>query len=332
MSKNSKIVGVIIMTLITVVMVVVTYIKTTNSSDILRVGYMRIASHSPLIFAIENNIFEKYKLKVIAEYYPTTSDLIEALEQRKIDVAFQVTPDLAWMSANKTKNDYYIYFVAQSTKDKPMDGFYAMKQINGADLINQSIGHFPGLTGRYMTQEVLKRKFNLDPENYNLVDVNPSMQLNMLTRGDIIALFTYEPAGTIAIKAYNAINIIPAPVEQYIINPWNGGIGIFSSDLVTYRKEVAVNFQKAIIESYNFLDTQLPEYTKALMDLQPGLTPEIAMQIPNIKLIFSTDMVQSELMRAAVAEQFKVYKDIGILNKDDSHYLKIFEPYEKYTN
>lgn len=329
MNDKSKIWGIATTFILLVAVVLFTVLKTRNTSDVLRVGYMKIASHAPLISAIENNIFDKYNLEVKAEYYPATADLIEALEQKKIDVAFQVTPDLAWMSVNRTKKDYYIYFVAQSTKDKPMDGFYTMDSITRESLLNQTIGHFPGLTGKYMTQEILKRKYNLTPNDYTLIDVNPAMQINLLTRGEIKGLFTYEPAGTIAMNVYKAQNSIPAPVEEYIINPWNGGIGIFSNDLVTYRKDVAINFQKAIIESFNFLDKQLPEYTKTLMDLQPGLTTKIAMQIPNIPLIFSTDKEQTEKIRSAVAEQFKVYQDLGILSKDNIHSLKIFEPYEK---
>ena len=328
MNKKS-ILGIIITVVIIAVVVVFSIWKTKSSPDVLRVGYMRIASHAPLISAIENKIFDKYNLVVKAEYYPTTTDLIEALEQKKIDVAFQVTPDLAWKSVTKTKNDYYIYFVAQSTKEKPMDGFYTMEPVTRESLLQQTIGHFPGLTGKFMTKEILKRKYNLNPEDYTLIDANPAMQIQLLTRGEIKALFTYEPSGTIAVKAYNAINAVPAPVEEYVINPWNGGIGIFSSDLVTYRKGVAINFQKAIKESFDSLNKDLPKYTQTLMDLQPGLTIEIAMQIPNISLIFSMDKTESEKIRNAVATQFKVYQDLGILSKDDSHYLKIFEPYEE---
>lgn len=327
--NRSKLVGVIITVMIVIGVVIFTIVKTTTSSDILRVGYMRIASHAPLIAAIENDIFKKYNLSVKAEYYPTTTDLIEALEQKKIDVAFQVTPDLAWKSATKTRNDYYIYFVAQSTKDKSMDGLYTMKQVTKDSLLHQTIGHFPGLTGKYMTQEILKKKYGLNPDDYTLVDANPAMQIQLLTRGEIKALFTYEPLGTIALMAYKAVKAISAPVEEYVIDPWNGGIGIFSSDLVTYRKGVAINFQKAIKESFDDLNAHPSKYTETLMDLQPGLIAGIADSIPNIPLVFSINKEECEKIRSAVAIQFKVYQDLGILNKDDSHYLKIFEPYNE---
>lgn len=327
--NKSKLVGIIITVMIIVCVVLFTIVKTTTSSDVLRVGYMRIASHAPLISAIENNIFEKYNLSVKAEYYPTTTDLIEALEQKKIDVAFQVTPDLAWKSATKTRNDYYIYFVAQSTKDKSMDGLYAMKEVTKDSLLHQTIGHFPGLTGKYMTQEILKKKYGLNPDDYILIDANPAMQIQLLARGEIKALFTYEPLGTIALKAYKAVKAISAPVEEYVINPWNGGIGIFSSNLVTYRKGVAINFQKAIKESFDNLNSNRSQYTETLVDLQPGLNKKIADSIPNIPLIFSINKDECEKIRRAVAMQFKVYQDLGILNKDDSHYLKIFEPYNE---
>jgi len=290
---------------------------------------MRIASHAPLISAVENKIFEKYGLDVKAEYYPTTSDLVNALEQKKIDVAFQVTPDLAWMSSNKTKDDYYIYFVAISTKEKPMDGFYAMTYLTKDSLLHQTIGHSPGITGRKVTEAILKKEYNLDSLDYTLIDVNPAMQMNLLKRGEIKALFTYEPLGTIATNNLKAINVIPSPVEKHVVDPWNGGVGIFSSNFVKYKKDAAVKFQKAIEESYLKLDKDLNLYVKTLMELQPGLTIPLAQLVPNISLVFSTDNEKTEKIRASVAEQFKMYQDLGILEKNESHYLKVFEPYEK---
>lgn len=325
MNTKSKIFGIITTSLLVVVVVTAIVLNVRSASDELRVGYMQIASHAPLISAVENNIFDKYKLKVKAEYYPTTADLMDALEQKKVDVAFQVTPDLAWKSANVTKNDYYVYYVAQSTKKTPMDGFYTMGEISRDSLLHQTVGHFLGVTGEGMTRKILEKKYDLKPDDYKLLGVSPAMQINLLTRGEIKGLFTYEPAGTILTNAYNAKNAVPAPVEEFVINPWNGGIGIFSSDLVKYRKNVAISFQKAIVDSYEHLNNDLNEYTKTLMSLQPGLTKEIAEKVPNISLMFATNNENCKIIGEAIAEQFKVYQDLGILSKDDSHYLKIFE-------
>jgi ABC-type nitrate/sulfonate/bicarbonate transport system substrate-binding protein len=324
MNTKSKIFGIITASLFVVGVVVVVALMVRTSADELRVGYMRIASHAPLISAIENNFFERYNLKVRAEYYPTTADLIEALEQRKIDVAFQVTPDLAWKSASRTKKDYYVYYVAQSTKEKPMDGFYAMGFVSRDSLVRQTIGYFLGVTGECMTKEILKKKYGLLPTEYTLLGVNPAMQINLLTRGEIKGLFTYEPVGTILTKAYGAVNVIPAPVEEFVIEKWSGGIGVFSADLVKYRKEAAVNFQRAIVDSYEYLNKDTSKYTKTLMELQPGLTEEVARDVPNISLLFSTDKEKSAMIENAIALQFRVYQSLGILGKDDSHYLKIF--------
>ena len=322
----------IIITIIILVLVIsgVTIWQIRTSDDTLRVGYMRIASHAPLISAIENNIFEKFNLKIKAEYYPTTADLIHALEQNKIDVAFQVTPDIAWQSAARTGNNYYIYFVAQSTKEKPMDGLYALTpQLSKESLLHKTIGHFPGPTAEAMVREILEKKYNLNRNEYQLQDVKPNLQLDFLKNKNIEALFTYEPIGTCAVKTIGAHKVIQAPVEEFIINPWNGGIGIFSEDLVKYRKSVAVNFQKAIKESFENLDKNIDIYAKTLVELQPGLTTDIAKEIPNIPLIFSTDKEKTESVRDAVDKQLSKYINLKILNKNNSYNIPIFEPYEK---
>jgi ABC-type nitrate/sulfonate/bicarbonate transport system substrate-binding protein len=329
--KNSKVSIFVFISVITIIFVTfVLYLSKTTNDD-LKVGYMRIASHAPLVFAIENDLFKKHNINVTSEFYPTTTDLINALERQEVEVAFQVTPDLAWISLNRTKNNYYVYFVASSTKEKPLDGFYAKKtDINKESLKEKTIGCFPGPTARAMTEKLLLEIYGLRNDEYKLIEVQPSMQLTLLENDEIYALFTYEPLGTIAQERGIAKCVVSAPVEEYITKgPWHGGIGIFSENLVKYKKSVAINFQKAIIEAFEILSNDKESYSNTLVYLQPGLNKDQAEKVPNIDLVFATNSTNIESIREGLDKQLLEYKKLGVLKEEDGVYhIKIFNPIE----
>jgi len=319
--KKKKISLIIAVTFLIAVLVF-TFIRVSKDKDVIKVGYMEITAHAPLVAAYKNNIFDKYNIKVELEVYPNTPALINAIEAKRIDVAFQVTPDLAWKSAQS--NLLYIYFIAQSTDKSPIDGLFAMHVISKDSLIGKKIGCFPGQTAKAMTEKIIYEAYGLKASDYELLEVQPPIQLSKLEKGEIEMLFTYEPLGSLAQERIKAIKVIDAPVEKYIVNPWNGGIGIFSEDFVKYRKEVAGRFQDAIIEGNNFLKSSPDVSAQTLVQLQPGLTHEIAIKIPLQNLIFSNSPDEINAINSALERQLEIYKDLKIINGEVRHNLKVF--------
>jgi ABC-type nitrate/sulfonate/bicarbonate transport system substrate-binding protein len=328
--NNKKSISVVLITIIVVIIgaVVFTFWKTKTANDELRVGYMRISSHAAFIYALENDVFSKHNLKIKGEYYPTTADLIAALENKRIDVAFQVTPEMAWLSANKVKDHYYVYFSAESTEQKPMDGFYALTTLTKDSLLNSKIGCFPSPTAKIMTRMIMEKFYNLKEAEYELIEVRPDLQLTFMENKNIKALFTYEPIGTIIKDKIKAREIIHAPVETVLnINPWYGGVGIFSKDLVEKRKNVAINFQNAIEESFHILNNSknVDIYAKTMLKLQPGINQDLAKQIPNISLTFSNANNIDDI-RGKIDRLFSKYQEYEILEKKVNPFLEIFNP------
>jgi len=319
--KKKKTLLIIAVTFLIAVLVF-TYIRVSNDKDVIKVGYMEIASHAPLIAAYKNNFFNKYNIQVELEVYPNTAALINAIESKRIDVAFQVTPDLAWKSAQS--NLLYIYFIAQSTDKSPIDGLYAMHKISKDSLIGKKIGCFPGPTAKAMTEKIMLEAYGLKPSDYELIEVQPPIQLTKLEKGEIELLFTYEPLGSLAQDRIKALKIIDAPVEKYIVNPWNGGVGIFSEDFVKYRKDVAGRFQDAIVEANKYLTSSPDVAAQTLIQLQPGLTHDIAIKIPLQNLIFSNSTDEINAINSALERQLEIYKDLNIINGEVRHNLKVF--------
>ena len=319
---NKKKLSLIIAVTFLIAVLVFTFTRISNEKDVIKVGYMEITAHAPLIAAFNNNFFDKHNIEVELEVYPNTPALINAIEAKRIDVAFQVTPDLAWKSAQS--NLLYIYFIAQSSLKSPIDGMYAMHEITRDSLIGKTIGCFPGPTAKAMTQKIIDTKYNLKLGDYELIEVQPPIQLSKLEKDEIELLFTYEPLGALAEARIKALKIIDAPVEQFIVNPWNGGIGIFSEDFVKYRKDVAIRFQDAIMEGNNFLNSSPDVSAQTLIKLQPGLTHDIAIKIPLQNLIFSKSTDEIKAINSALERQLEIYKELNIIEGEVRHNLKVF--------
>jgi ABC-type nitrate/sulfonate/bicarbonate transport system substrate-binding protein len=323
-ARNYKKAGLVIGILLAVAVIVFVIIRIRIEKDVLVVGYLQISAHAPLIVARDQKILDKYGIEVRLEQFPDTPSLMKAVEGGQVDVGYQLTSDVVFTSASEGRL-YYIYLVAQSTKEDPIDGLYAMTNITKESLQGKRIGHFPGPTGAIMTKIILAKQYGLQEGSYQLVPVAPPIQLNMLKSGDIVALFTYEPIGTLAVKKIGAIQILKGPVEELVINgAWNGGIGIFTEELVQRRITTAVSFRNAIYETTQLLEQNKELSAEAMSQLQPGLDRDTALSVPVIKNIMAKNKEEEAELREAIESQISIYRSLGLLKEDSRANIKIF--------
>lgn len=320
MSK-SKLIGVVAVAVVVVATGLWMVNKVSTTPDRIRVGYMKIAAHLPVVVAHEEGVFQEFGLDVgELEAFSDTPALMQALLTDRIDVAFQVTPDVAWQTLDGVERKLHIYFVAQSTSASPIDGLYAMSEEN--DMKGKVIGVFPGPTASALMAEIMREHYGLSPRDYELRPIPPPLQLTLLRSGEIDALFTYEPLGTLARERAAAVTLIEGPVEKYVIDPWNGGVGVFGESIVRYRPKVACRFAAAIAESINRLSREPDIAAEQMVALQPGLTPDIAKKVP-LTSYFFVDGISAPadltLPRSRIQElldnQLAVYTSLGILEE-----------------
>jgi NitT/TauT family transport system substrate-binding protein len=288
-----------------------------KSKERIKVGYLKITAHAPVVAANNYKVFEKHGLEVELEVYPNTPSLVTALNDGRIDICFQVTPESLWQFQNLK---YYAYFLAKSSFENPIDGLYALNPNILDSIKGKTIGHFPGPTPKQLTKKIIKEISGLDENEYEIKDVPPPLQLSSLERSEIDLLFTYEPMGALAKYRVNAVNVSPAPVENYIINPWMGGIGVFSEKFVEERKLDALKFQKAIEEANNILFNREDKKTETLVSLQAGLPPEVAKEVPLTELVFSSKETKDGLF-LQLKKQLVLYKELGLTKNTKSNIL-----------
>lgn len=297
-----------------------------SDKDIIKVGYMQISAHAPLIAAKELNIFEKHGLRVQLVPYPDTPTLMDGVEKGQVDVGYQLTADIVLKSAASTGKNYYVYYVARSTIAAPIDGFYALKQLDSNSLKGKKIGCFPGPTGEAMTRAIMEKVYGLKAKDYTLDPIAGVLQITKLKSGSVTALFTYEPIGTLLVEKFGAIRVLDAPVEKYIVDgPWDGGIGVFTNDLVVRRRKTAINFQNAMYEIFSLIQGEKRgTVADAMVKLQPGLDLITAAKVPLTEAVIARTEEEAIHLEEALERQIAIYRSLGILPSEGRANLKIF--------
>jgi len=296
-----------------------------GKAEEIRVGYMRISSHVPVIAAADESLgfFKKHGLKVVLEQFPDTPALMKGLEAGRIDIAYQVTPDILW-TAGASGRQYYTCFVVQSTKEAPIDGVYAIGDVTSASLGGKVVGCFPGPTAMGMTKAIMKAVYGLEAGQYELQPVPPPLQISSLKSGKIAALFTYEPLGTLAVEHGGAKRVLRAPVEEHVIDPWTGGVGLLSKRLAMERRETSKAFIKAVRESVDHLVSHPELMAKMTVELQPGMDLETAKKVPFQKHIFADSTGNVAAIRDYLSKQLPVYQKLGIVGSNVNQDVQVF--------
>ena len=176
-----------------------------------------------------------------------------------------------------------------------------------------------------MTKKFIESRYGLKQDDYELIPVSPALQVSSLQSGDVVALFTYEPIGTVLVKRLNAIKILQGPVEEYVLKgPWYGGIGVFSADLVQRRRSAAKSFRDEIFETMELLKKDKDLHAKAMSDMQPGLSIDLAKEVPTTIAVFAkTEKERADLLEA-LERQISIYRDLGLLPSSGRSNIKIF--------
>lgn len=325
MARNYKKISISFGVVFIIIVVAFVIYKSYTTEDTLVVGYMEIASHAPVFAAKDLGVFEKHNLKITLRSYSDTPSLMKAVEDGHVDVGFQLTADIVLKSASQGKT-YYIYYLARSTEKSPLDGLYALDaNINKAKLKGKKIGHFPGPTGAAMTKRLMKVIYDIDDNEYSLVPTAPPIQIQSLTSGSISLLFTYEPIGTSATEL-GIKRVISAPVEKFIIKgPWDGGIGVFTEELVLRRRSTAVAFLDALAETDSLIKTSKKGAgADAMAKLQAGLDVKTAMNVPLLEMVFATNAEEGRKLLTSLENQINLYRELEILPKEGRSNLRIF--------
>jgi NitT/TauT family transport system substrate-binding protein len=244
-----------------------------------RIGYVPVTVDLPFFVAIERGYFNKEGLKVEPIRFETTVQLYDAMLSGRIDAtAIGGLTALYGVEANN-KGQFKIYAFNANDENSYTDSLIVSVNSNitsPSQLKGKKIGVFPGTTIVVGTKLVM-RKFNLSDSDYEIVQISPNLQLQALQTGQVDALMTVEPTGTIAQLKGIGKSILEAPNEKYLTNPFPGGAAAFLTSWAEKHPDLALRIKRATDEAIDYIKTN-PDESKKYLPKYTGLTEDIAVK------------------------------------------------------
>lgn len=275
-------------------------------------AYKQLSADLPLFVALERGYFAEEGLDVEPRKFASSNLVTEALVKGDVDAAASVASATVYIAESKQPGVIKVFgYNANGVNDnylsevlvRPDSPISSIGELRG-----KKIGTFPGTQGVSFTKIVLENN-GVNPEEVSINPIESQLHLQALSSGQVDALFTYEPQGTIGASKNLSKILVAAPFEKEIINPWPSGGFVLSGKFYTEDPVRAAKVIRAFNKAFNYIsknkvsaNAYLPKYT--------GIEENVALKVPVLEY-WNACQVDSEKTR----EQVKIFMENKILEK-----------------
>jgi ABC-type nitrate/sulfonate/bicarbonate transport system substrate-binding protein len=267
---------------------------------IVRVGNTPILSSKlPLEITKQKNFFQEAGVSVKITEFATSNLLNDALVRGDIDITPQVSLLPLLSSESIAPGKVKIFSVMDLTDEHPYDSIITKEEslIHGiADLAGKKIGVFQGTTATNTLKAFFKDK-GIDDSSMQFVQLAPAEHLAALASGSIDALYTYEPAVTIALDK-GGYKKIYGSVFAAQLNHSPLGAGLINAQ---FAKEHPIEAQRVVTafnKTYDFLRTHERE-SRDINATLFQLSPSVRNAVPLV-YFFHSDTIDRSLVNRLV--------------------------------
>lgn len=229
-------------------------LNNTKNKNIVRIGYLNILSHMPLMIAQEKNLFSQKGIIAETMLFQSSNQIYEALLRGDIDFAPNMSSIPILQGELIDPGKIKIFAPSDYTSDKPFDVILSRKDssINSIrDLIGKKVGIFPGTTSKNYIKKLLKDN-NIDSSQIEFVELPQSIQLTTLYSGGVDVIHSYEPNNAIGLTSGNAKMIFGSPQAAALEhNPF--AIGAISTKFIDENPGTAQKAAEAIHEANSLM-------------------------------------------------------------------------------
>lgn len=301
---------------------------TQLESDLV-IGYSRLRISLPLFVAQQNGIFAKHGLKVQLLEYDTAQPLMQALVEGKIAVggytAFPITFNGMLRSGKK------LIFLTLLVEDQKHRLSYLLRRkvqepqhqsINNiADLKGKRVGILPTIAYKAWLAAILR--FNgVNPADVAAQPIEPELEVQALSSGGVDALFTGDPAATVAIaKGVGEFISNKVEVPEVFGEPFPFGSFNVSKDWADSHPELLERLVAALNEAIIFVNTHPADAKQNMKPYMPDAFKPYVDLFPDARYLTTDESDEKILLDEAKREL-----DIGIIkqpmNLDGLIYVK----------
>ncbi|MBI2529621.1 MAG: ABC transporter substrate-binding protein [Candidatus Diapherotrites archaeon] len=252
MNKRNFILVVVCVALVAALSAV--FISTTGQATILqnedvkiKISYLPAVQSLLLFNAVENHYFEDAGLDVEIVRFDNPGQIVDSLEAGSTDVAANTGTGIVGIAETKAPGNIKVFgFVCgdlQHLNDELLTRRDDASIKTIADLKGRNLGIIPGIQFKTVAKHILAEN-NLEVEiDVRIVELAIPLQLQALQSGQVDAVLTLEPVGTIGTEKGISQVFIASPMVRYIADPWCGGAFSISTK---FMKEHPVEAKKVI--------------------------------------------------------------------------------------
>lgn len=314
MNKNFWMMGIVIAILI---ISLSTYNYVSESSQIIKVGYLPSDHHAALIVAQEIEMFEKEGLKVQLVPFNSGSDIAEALALGKIDIGYSgIAPITEAISKGNT-----LKVVAPVNLEGSGIIIKKKDKISPESLINQTIA----IPKKGSIQDILLYLYlknnNISYHNMSYYKSEVPMMPLGLKEGSFGAYVAWEPFVSVG-NNYGYGNILINSKNIWEDHPCC--VVVTSTEFIEQKPDTLRKFLKVHSESTQYINTH-PEVTIKFMSNKLGDSEKVEKDaMSNIKFMASpdTEFVQNTLKLVKIQQEMKyINKNLSYSHIFDFSYL-----------
>ncbi|MBQ6218536.1 MAG: ABC transporter substrate-binding protein [Methanosphaera sp.] len=315
MSKNRKIIGLIVLIVVFLLIIFTLYGMSSRNDDTIKIGYLPSDHDAALFVANATGMYKDAGLDVELYEYNNGGDLMSAMASGDLDVGYVgITPVMFSMSKGVPVR---IVVGAQN------EGSGLLSHSSSIKSISDLKGKVVATPGESSIQNVLL-KYDLKKNGLSTTDIqSPSMKVSSmndaLKTGSIDAMLTYEPYVTIS-KEINNQNLVENSSEILSDHP--------CCVVVMSEKFLSGNLNKAkkFIEIHNNATEKIKENPEGAVQYLPSHivpNPEVEKDsLTHIKWVSNL----TDDYKENVDNFLNIEKDLGIINEtlpQDKLYAKI---------
>lgn len=283
--------------------------------DKVNVAYLPIYVDLPLFVAEEEGYFKKRGIDVNFIRFQSSPDMASALVGKDVDAVASIATQSALGIESRDPGKFKIFLIDAETPENPLSSLVVSSKsqiIDPSELKGKLIASFPGPTAKLFAPLAFK-EYGLERGDYEIQELQIGSHITALETGMVDAIVTYEPTATQAVLKYGSNKIAPGFIESNVINPWQAGIWIISSDFVENNKDMADKFILAIYDAVDFIKSN-PDKAKKSLSRYTAIDMEIATQTPNIPFtkVWEADLVTLQKHANLLTEEKFLQKKIDI--------------------
>lgn len=256
----------------------IVFAMTQRKQERVRIGYMPYTSNLPFFVAQEKGFFEKEGLEVEAIRFSSSKEAMDALLTGKIDAEGTIGLSTLFAIESASPGQIKFFLPCVETNDKFANYLLVKKGSNISrieDLKGRKIGTYSGTT-QLLYLRLLLKELGIDPKkDVTIIQVSPQLEIEAFGTGQFDALFTIEPAATIAMEKGIGDPLIKNPRGKYIISPFPAGAFPLATKFLHESPGKAKRIYKAIDRAVDFIKTNEDE-AKRIVPKYTGLEDTIA--------------------------------------------------------